>query len=805
VSPPSDAAALSLPTPAAGKKPPVEAVASTGATAPESARRSADGQVCGDDDGMLALLDDPAEQARYTTWREDTAGVRTAESSWQIGGMYCAACAGTIEQALQAVPGVLDAQVSAAAQRARVRWDPAATRPSAMVRAVRAAGYQAVPDGAVGTRALRERERRAALWRLFVAAFCSMQVMMLATPGYVADRGDLAPDLAQLLNWGMWLLCIPVLLFSSGPFLAGAWRSLRSRRIGMDVPVALGIVVTFAASTGATFAPGGVFGSEVYFDSLAMFLSFLLGGRYLEMLARHRAATSLESMLGNMPEAATRIGADGLEERVSTLRLAAGDQVRVPLGEAFPADGALLDGRTQVDESLLTGESTPCVREVGDAVVAGSVNLGAPVLMRVERVGAATRRAAIVDMVRDAMFQRPASARLADAWAVPFLWAVLVAAAVAAVVWHAIDPNRALGVAVSVLIVTCPCALSLATPSALLSAAGWLARHGLVLQRVDAIEKLAGLQRLFVDKTGTLTEDRLHCVAARDLVLQSPATEETSADAWRHAWALASRSSHPLSRALIGGVPGLREPAGTAVAWSVVREHAGDGLEGIDGNGVQWRLGRTVWAAPAVGVDAGDGSHLAEGLHLTLSRDGRPVLSFDVRETLRADSIEAIAALRRQGIAVELLSGDAPSRVAAVAEQVGVDAATASADPTTKLRTLQAAQQRGECVGMVGDGVNDAPVLAQADVSFAMGQGALVSRVHADGVIVSNRLGDLVAARDRARRALRIVRQNLAWAAAYNAVCVPLALIGWLPPWAAGLGMATSSLFVVMNASRLSR
>ncbi|MBE0548414.1 MAG: cation-translocating P-type ATPase, partial [Rubrivivax sp.] len=367
----------------------------------------------------LTVVDDPIEQGRYTRWVTGAAGERLGESSLQLSGMYCAACAGIIERAIGSIDGVRSVQVSAAAQRATVCWDPQRTLPSALIEAVRGAGYEAVPDAAAPARALRRREHRQALWRLFVASFCAMQVMMLATPSYVAGPGELAPDLWQLLAWGSWLLSLPVLVFSAGPFFSGAWRALRQRRIAMEVPVALGVAITFIASSGATFDPGGLFGNEVYFDSLTMFVSFLLGARYLELLARHGAAVALESALACLPETAWRLAADGSVTAVSVHRLRPGDLVRVPVGQAFPADGLLHGGATRADESLLSGESQAVEKADGAPLVAGSINLGAPVVMQVQRVGADTRFEAIVSMMRSAMSQRPAAARLADRWAAP--------------------------------------------------------------------------------------------------------------------------------------------------------------------------------------------------------------------------------------------------------------------------------------------------------------------------------------------------------------------------------------------------
>jgi Cu2+-exporting ATPase len=726
-------------------------------------------------------LDDPLELDTFTRWEAAAGGRRIAESSLRIGGMWCAACAATVEQALRQSPGVLGSSVSAAAQCASVRWDAGRTSVSALVRAIEAAGYQAVPDTAAAARGLRRSEARLALWRLFVAAFCAMQIMMLATPAYLSAPGDLAPDHKRLLDWGSWLLALPVLWFSAAPFFGGAWRALRQRRIGMEVPVALGIGAAFIASSGAAFDPGGVFGSEVYFDSLAMFVSFLLGGRYLEMRARHRAEVSLENSGDRLPQTALRLKPGGGVETVSIRRLQRGDLLRIPLGEAFPADGVITQGNTEADESLLTGESSPVAKACRSPVVAGSLNLQAPVVMRAERVGADTRYEAIVALMRAARSQRPAMLASADRWAAPFLWLVLLLAAGAGAAWSVIEPSRAVWVVVSVLIVTCPCALSLAAPSALLAAAGAMGRQGLLLRRLDAVALLAKVQTLFVDKTGTLTETRLACAGVQRLdggdPAETPGLQAVAAS-------LAGWSSHPLAAVLRETM----EPA--PVAWRDVNELLGQGLEATDVEGRRWQLGKAAVAGP---------------MQTCLSCDGRLLLAFEFGERLRGDAEAAVRALQDDGVQVQLLSGDTSGRAQSVVRTLGLASATGAMTPAGKLAAVRAAQQRGEIVAMLGDGINDAPVLAQADVSIAMGEGALVARTQADGVLVSMRLGDIVKARALAKKATRVVHQNLAWAAGYNTLCVPLALVGWLPPWAAGLGMAASSLGVVLNSLRLSR
>lgn len=738
--------------------------------------------------GAAAALDDESSLAGCTRWQEGEDGSREGLTTFAVQGMYCAACAGLIEAAVGAVPGVRTAEVNAASRRLQVRWDPRRARASALVDAVHRAGYRALPAQREDAQAALRRESRSALWRLFVAGFCMMQVMMLTLPVYVAAPGEIAPDLLALLRWAAWVLSLPVLLFSAGPFFGGAWRALRLRRIGMDVPVALGIAITFIAGTGATFDPGGRFGTEPFLDSMTMFVTLLLGGRWLESRARARSTEALDALLQRLPDSVERLLADGSVERVPVARLAAQDRVRVAAGQAFPGDGTLLDGHTEVDEALLSGESRPVARRVGDAVIGGSINLAAPVTVLLQRVGEGTRYQQIVDLVQRSLTERPATVRAADRLAGPFLWTVLALAAGSAAVWSVIDPARAVWIAVSVLIVTCPCALALAAPAALLAAAGAMARRGVLVQRLDAFEVLARSDIVCFDKTGTLTLDRLRLAEA---------TFGPGADAQRlreQAASLAGQSRHPLSVA-------LAETCGPspAIAWTGAHEIAGCGIEAQDAEGRTWRLGAPRW----VGVEAPEGARPLVACAPQPRAPGEHAL-FAFDEALRPEAAGAVDALRAQGVDVRLLSGDAPQSVAAVAAALSIEQAQGGAAPERKLDALAAWQRDGHCVAMVGDGLNDGPVLARADVSFALGHGSALAQQRSDFIVLGSRLGEVPAARLLARRTQRVMRQNLAWAAAYNAACVPLAMAGWLPAWAAGTGMALSSLAVVLNALRLS-
>ncbi len=738
-----------------------------------------------------SALDEPAEWRQFS--RELKGGPGRFESFLAIEGMHCASCALVVEESLNRLPGVAAAQVNGASAIARVEWTPQSTRPSLWLEALQRAGYGAVPAGDVLGAAPRAKAQRLLLWRWLVAGFCMMQVMMYAWPAYVAGEGEITRDIAGLLGWASWVLTLPVVLFSCWPFFQSAWRDVRNRTVGMDVPVALGIAIAFAASTVATFDPAGPLGGEVWFDSVTMFVFFLLSGRLLEGRLRDRTAGSLEALMRRLPQQVLRRQADGTFERVAVRRLEPGDVVRVLPGDVVPADGSVLEGESRVDEALLTGESRPLARGAGDEVIAGSHNLAAPLLMRVDRTGEDTRFAGIVALMEQAALDKPRLARIADRIASPFLLAVLAAAAGAALWWWPVDPGRALGVAIAVLIVTCPCALSLATPAATLAAAGALARSGVLVRRLQALEACAGIDTIVLDKTGTITHDRL------GLVSVTCRRTLTSAEALGMAASLASQSLHPASRALCEAAGSGR----SAWAASGVNEVPGSGVRGVvvcpDGELRRLRLGSAGFCGTQDRA-AGD-----ECYEVHLADESGWLASFELDEAIKQEAQSAVQSMRDAGLAVQLLSGDRPAAVRRLATRVGIDNAAGGCSPQDKLDRVTREQGAGHRVMMAGDGVNDAPVLARADVSVAMGQGAPIAQAKSDFVIPGGQLAAIPALLAHAKRTRTIVRQNLAWAAIYNAVCVPLAIAGAMPPWLAGMGMAASSLFVVANSARLSR
>jgi Cu2+-exporting ATPase len=734
----------------------------------------------------LVLYDDPDAQRGFVLERD-----AEREALLVLEGIRCVACSWLVEQALCHLPGVLGVEVNHATQRARVRWNPERVRLSAIMAASEKVGYRALPYIPGRMESARRGERRSARWRLFVAGFGMMQVMMYALPAYLAGEGELSRDIGQLMRWASLALTLPVVAFAAAPFFVGAWRDLGSRRLGMDVPVSLGISVAFGASVVATVLGSG----EVYFDSATMFVFLLLLGRYLELIARQRSTLALQHLERLTPEFANRavdFPRSLATERVAVAALRPGDLALVKPGESVPADGIVEQGTGPVSEALISGEAKPVAKRTGDGLIGGSVNLASPFVMRVEKVGAATVLSSILRLIEHAASEKPGLVRLADRTASLFIVMVLALAMAASAFWWAeSDPGRALLVAISVLVATCPCALSLATPVALCVAAGELARRGIVIARGHAVEALAGVTDVVFDKTGTLTHGELRI---EDLSLHGDMPRERCIAI---AAALESASEHPLGRAIAA--------AGTPLQKGLIedlRNVPGAGVEArIDGR--RYRIGRPAFALEPTGkttaIRRGDATVVC------LANESGLLASFRLADQLRPESAAVVDALKSMGTTIHLLSGDSEAATQNVAARIGIGQALAEATPERKLEYVAKLQRRGRKVAMVGDGINDAPVLAQADVSLAMGRGTRLAQTQADAVVLSGNLSGLPEALAYSRLVLRIVRQNIAWAFAYNLLVLPLAVSGALTPWAAAIGMSGSSLLVVLNALRLER
>jgi Cu2+-exporting ATPase len=706
-----------------------------------------------------------------------------SETVFDVEGVSCAACVTRVESALARLPGVDESSLNLASRRVRIRHSPDVPRET-LAAVIARAGYRARLPGR-DPKALRRAEERRALWRLSVAGFAMMQVMMLAWPSYVDQDGTLAWDQARLLNIASLLITVPVLLFSSGPIFRAAWHGIAARSPGMDLPVALGIAVSFVASVYGTWA-----GGEVYYDSITMFVFFILTGRYFEARALSGTVDAADSLAQLLPRRAWKMAGG---ERVETdpAVLVPGDVVAIPAGEAAPADASVVDGATEFDESLLTGETYPVQKRPGDKILAGSINLASPVTTRVDHAPGEATLDVIRRQMERAASQKPRWAILADRIASHFVVAVVLLAALGGLVWWWIDPSKALWVAVATLVVTCPCALSLATPVALTACVNALSRHGVMVTSGRAIEALASATHLVFDKTGTLTTGRMHLRAVEVL----GDLDRTACLAL--ASSLESALSHPIAHALVKARPeGVAHPA-----VSDIRAVAGAGVEARAG-GRLIRIGSAAFCAEIAGTPFPSPVDSSEPV-ATLAGEGSWLAAFHFEDALRPESRALVARARAAGCEVVLLSGDRAPVVDRVGVELGIVHRIAGAGPEDKARRVEDMAAGGAVVAMIGDGINDAPVLARAQVSIALASGAALAQSQADLVVANPSLLAIGEAIGLARRTRRIIRQNIGWSIAYNAVTLPLALGGFLTPWLASLGMSLSSLLVVANALRL--
>ena len=721
------------------------------------------------------------------------------ETTLLVEGIRCAACVWLIEHRLHQVEGVQQAILNVATEKLFVRWHKDKTTAAALLEAVRSIGYNAWPYDTTRHDAQLQKASRTLGRQLFVAGLSMMQVMMYVAPEYMAgDDGTLDAGMASLMRWASLLLTLPAIAYSAQPFLKGAWTSLKARVPGMDVPVTLGILAAFIGSAVSTFRGYG----EVYYDSVTMFIFLLLASRYLEMVARRKAATALSRLRHGVPEMAQRLNAWPESRDAAAMpasMLAAGDHIIVKGGEAIAADCVVVEGSTAVDLSLLTGESAPQRKTVGDAIPGGAVNAGSPVVLRVEKAARESTLAGLLKLIERAGSAKPRIAQWADRAASWFVAALLLFAAASLGFWSWHDAARAWPVAIAVLVVSCPCALSLATPSALAAATDRLLGKGVLVVQPHVLETLHRATHIVFDKTGTLTEGR-PTVQSIDAVGGARII-----GILRVAAALEAGSVHPIARAIT--VATAAHGVGAASA-SALQELPGQGMEGMV-NGVRYRLGTAAYVAGMAGSPVPPLARATpESAPMTtvwLGMQGRWLGRFLISDALRPDARRTIEYFQRLGKKVVLLSGDQQALAESVAGQLDIREAIGDCLPEEKLAYVQELQARGGIVAMVGDGINDAAVLSAADVSFAMGSGSTLAQVHADCVLLDARLPLLADTARSAGKTMRVIRQNLAWATLYNIVAIPAAAFGVLNPWLSGIGMAASSAIVVLNALRLRR
>jgi len=733
------------------------------------------------------IYDNPEIQKNFVQHE----GEHVREASLILEGITCAACVWLNERHIRSLSGVLLVQVNYSTQRARVRWDNSQIQLSQILQAISAIGYMAHPYDPSRQQELLEAERKRQLRRIGLAGVLGMQVMMISVGLYAGDFYGMEAYYRDFFHWINLILTIPVMMYSAQPFFKSAWRDLSHRQAGMDVPVSLGIGLAFFGSVWTT-----LFGGEhVYFDSVIMFVFFLLTARYFELMARKRSAHAAESLVQMVPAMATRLNIDGEEEIVAVAELNLNETVLVKPGDSIPADGVVVSGQSSVDESLLTGESLPLSKRIGDTLTAGTVNIESPLIMRIEKIGQDTLLSHILRLLERAQTEKPAITQLADRAAAWFVLAVLVLATCVALYWWQAAPETWLAITLSVLVVTCPCALSLATPTAVTAATGNLTQRGLLTTRGHALETLAKATHFVFDKTGTLTDGQLHVLGTH--VFSDLSHEQCLA----YAAALERHSEHPLGKALVSAAHESEKLTATEV-----NNFPGQGLSGtIDGQ--NWYIGTNTFIQAQTGLQP-DTQRLkdlqAEGHSLVWLANHQQIhCAFALGDQVRDGAAELVNKLQKAGKNVLLLTGDHLSSAQRVAQSVGIQQVHANLSPDDKLKRVKALQEQGAVVAMVGDGVNDAPVLAAAQISIAMGGGTQVARASADMILLSEHLPNLLQGIDTARKTLRIIRQNLTWAVSYNLLALPAAAMGFVLPWMAAIGMSASSLLVVANALRL--
>lgn len=713
-----------------------------------------------------------------------TGSHKVREIQLTVEGLTCAACAWLIERHLGNLTGLHYINVNTTTHRARIKWDPDRLSLSDILKGFAKIGYRAYPFQTHQQEALYAKEVRSYMFRLALAGLGSMQVMMCAVALYMDLFISVEEEFMVYFKWISLLLSTPIMIYSAQPFYVGAWRSLKQGHLSMDVSVSLALIGAFVASMWATVFNTG----EVYYDSITMFVFFLLLGRFLELRARRKASESSSNLARLAPIMATRLDEEG-EHEVAAKILQVGDRVRVLAGATLPADGIILLGQASLNESMLTGEQLPLLKQAGDAVYAGTINTDAPLEIRVSHRIEESRLAQIMRLQDHALDDKPAIAQMADVLSRHFILVLLFIAAGVWTFWHFHQPEQAFWVTLAVLVATCPCALSLATPTALTSATARLTRAGILLRRGHVLDVLTRANRIVMDKTGTLTTGNISLTSTKALgnldVVRCLAI----------ARALEAYSEHPIARAFRSNAA---EDA-VLLAASKVTPVIGHGIEGMI-EGRHYRLGSARWLGISDAHEA-----QADGLVIYLADEDRALARFLLTDTLRPDAKALIQAFKAAGLKTTILTGDSSAQADEVARELGVDELVKGVTPDGKLTYLKKHEARGDISIMVGDGINDAPVLAGAHASFAMAGGTDLAKNSADAILLADDLSRLLDARALALRTRKIIKENFAWSIGYNLLVLPLAASGWLPPYVAAAGMSLSSLIVVTNSMRLNR
>ncbi|OGS94667.1 MAG: copper-translocating P-type ATPase [Gallionellales bacterium RIFCSPLOWO2_02_FULL_57_47] len=738
----------------------------------------------------VEIFDFDEVQQEFTTCSGDIRDIHLL-----VEGIHCAACVWLIERGLQRVPGVQSANVNLAARRLHLRWDNRRSKLSDVIRALAKIGYSAVPYDPESAEGVIKKANRAMLYRLFFAGFAMMNMLWISIALYSGANRD---EFRDFFHWIGLALATPTLLYAGYPFYRGAFGGLRAARLTMDLPIAIGLSVTYAYSFYITVTANRI--GEVYFDTVTNLIFVILIGRYLEGMFRHQAVSATKRLMELQPRAAI-VMREGQEQMTPIRGVKPGDHVLIKPGYKVPVDGIVIEGHSAVNESMLSGESVPVSKSTGTQVSAGTVNTNGALLVEVRTTMQNTTLAKIIRLVEEAQSSKAPIQRLADTIVPWFVLVTLVCATLTFFIWNARDFEVALMAATSVLIITCPCALGMATPMSIAVASGLGAKHGILVKNGLVLETLSRVNHFVFDKTGTLTEGRMsiaHMHIAPGAVAQ---------DVLRSAAAVERYSEHSVAKAIVAEAE-TQQLNYRDAAVQGFQATAGLGVEAVVA-GQTVLLGSAEWLTRhgiALNAELQAQAHELEAQAMScvhIAMGGTHLAVFALADKLRGDALKLVTELRAAGIAMTLLSGDRRPVAEAIARQLGGMEVIAEVLPQDKDQVIRQLQQRGAVVAMVGDGINDAPALIRADVGIALGSGTDVSVESADIVLMHNELDKVRLATSLSRRTLRTIKQNIGLSFVYNIIMVPLAMMAMVTPLVAAITMPISSLVVIGNAARI--